>query len=378
MYHSLLPALSYRFLWYINKSHATELKTRVRTQFLSPQITYTVNLVFKIADEDKENIPKHYLIRLSYRLKGDAKASVSYLADKREDGCYMLELYQFTSDQRSVDLEITFYDHWYHLKVEGIEFRPLEKVGHKVLEDKVDMQPIPDADDTCWEKKLPKDYQDIIKWSTDGIRWTTKKELYYILCEGFLINNGEAWFSVDKSGNNCQMLSARSSMIINRSNPIWLSFPESRFGEVVILDSWKFSIVSEIKSQVLSPRARYASYLVYKLPEEGSENEGPLEVRYKDLGSDDWKVDNSWYIYLVSPQTPVIRPKSNQNAYNSVSRPKIKGIPQQRSDGWMEVQVWEFQTSNITKMIHMGVDLAHSNHKPIHGVFVQGVELRPI
>nr|GFC31150.1 putative receptor-like protein kinase At5g39000 [Tanacetum cinerariifolium] len=43
--------------------------------------------------------------------------------------------------------------------------------------------------DTYWENKLPKDYADLIKLSDDSINWTTKEQLYYILREGFLINN---------------------------------------------------------------------------------------------------------------------------------------------------------------------------------------------
>lgn len=61
----------------------------------------------------------------------------------------------------------------------------------EVLEDeKVDMQTISDPD-MNWEQKLPNDYQEIIKWSKDCVQWTTKKELYSILCKGFLINNDE-------------------------------------------------------------------------------------------------------------------------------------------------------------------------------------------
>lgn len=54
----------------------------------------------------------------------------------------------------------------------------------------MDTQPISD-EDTYWEKILPNDYEDIIKWSKDSEQWTTKKELYFILRKGFLINNDE-------------------------------------------------------------------------------------------------------------------------------------------------------------------------------------------
>lgn len=56
-------------------------------------------------------------------------------------------------------------------------------------DEKTDMQPVVESD-TYWEEKLPNDYEDIIKCSKDDVKWTTKKELHSILCNGFLIENG--------------------------------------------------------------------------------------------------------------------------------------------------------------------------------------------
>lgn len=62
---------------------------------------------------------------------------------------------------------------------------------HEVLRaENVDIQPESDTD-TYWEQKLPIDYVEIIRRSINGVKWDTKKELYHILCEGFLINFGE-------------------------------------------------------------------------------------------------------------------------------------------------------------------------------------------
>ncbi|KAI3828606.1 hypothetical protein L1987_02711 [Smallanthus sonchifolius] len=223
------------------------------------------------------------------------------------------------------------------------------------------------------------EYQEILQAATPSLVYTSVEELKSLLSKGVLLNRCKTWFSMNENGEHCEMISIAECLSPHEEKDYhYLHDYNSRFGEAVMLDSWIFSVVSKIKSQELSPQTTYASYLVYKLPEDSSENEAPLEARYKYLGSDDWKVGNSRYIYLVSPKTSVIRPKSNQNTHNPVNRPKIKGIPQQRSDGWMEVQVWEFQTGTTAKMIHMHVELAPSDHKPIHGVFVQGIEFRPV
>nr|GEZ32745.1 protein kinase-like domain, phloem protein 2-like protein [Tanacetum cinerariifolium] len=57
--------------------------------------------------------------------------------------------------------------------------------------------------------------------------WTTKKELYSILRRGFLINNGQEWFTVDKHGKKCLMLSARATWVIDDKNLAWKSLRET-------------------------------------------------------------------------------------------------------------------------------------------------------
>ncbi|MFS7936955.1 hypothetical protein Hanom_Chr05g00421841 [Helianthus anomalus] len=99
----------------------------VRTQFLLPGITYTVNLVFKFSREGKRRSEP---IFLKYRLQGERESSISYLAYDREDGWWACELYQFTCDYRIVHFRILFegYDNGDSLKVEGKKFQPLENV----------------------------------------------------------------------------------------------------------------------------------------------------------------------------------------------------------------------------------------------------------
>ncbi|KAD7477677.1 hypothetical protein E3N88_00813 [Mikania micrantha] len=109
-----------------------KFKIHIQTQFLSPKIVYTVNLVFKII---KKN---HPLSKQSYGAPRyvtiGENPSFLYFADEREDGWLTTKLHKFTSEGRYADLEIIFgslpnYDSSV-LVVEGIEFQPLEKVDH--------------------------------------------------------------------------------------------------------------------------------------------------------------------------------------------------------------------------------------------------------
>ncbi|KAM0070281.1 putative protein kinase RLK-Pelle-LRR-VIII-1 family [Helianthus debilis subsp. tardiflorus] len=341
--------------------------TQVRSQFLSPGITYTVNLVFKFQYK-LQGKRRYEDISLKYRLQGERESSISYLAYEREDGWWACELYQFSCDYRIVHFQILFegYHNQDYLQVEGIEFQPLEKVEH--IEEK---QLISYSDsDANWEEKMPVDYEDIMKRSKNSLQWTTKEEAYSIIRKGFLTNDDEKkrdiWFSLDKNGKKCYMLSA--ALIWYWEKKVLL--PESRFGEAI---QWREDryISINVQGQLVSSETTYACYLVYKLPEDPSKLEAPIKVEDKQCDSG----DKFWYICLTSPQTPVIRPKAGQNTHNPLNRPKIKSLPQQRNDGWIEVQIWELRGATT---INMNLMFELCDNKKFRGLIVEGIEFRPI
>ncbi|KAM0070549.1 putative phloem protein [Helianthus debilis subsp. tardiflorus] len=85
------------------------------------------------------------------------------------------------------------------------------------------------------------------------------------------------------------------------------------------------------------------------------------------------------FVYLLSPQTPIFRHMVDQNTHNPLARPKIRGLPRLRHDGWMQVQVSEFVTGLTHNMISMHVELTTSPfYKVIEGLTVQGIEFKPL
>ncbi|MFS7923120.1 putative phloem protein [Helianthus anomalus] len=172
------------------------------------------------------------------------------------------------------------------------------------------------------------------------------------------------------------------------------------FGEVDFNPTQRCRIVCKIKSQILSPETTYACYLVYKIPPENTSGgiEFPLKVKDANFHdeSDREDFDNFPSIYLLSPQIPVIRPRVDQKSHNPLNRPKLKGVPRQRDDGWMEVQVCEFQPGTSIEPKIMRVDLDTYVGKgldeipsagqetymtyfsmALKGISVQGIEFRP-
>ncbi|GJZ89755.1 kinase-like domain, phloem protein 2-like protein, partial [Tanacetum coccineum] len=365
-----------RFPVGLYKMMANRFKVHVKTQFLSPLTIYTVNLVFHYSCP----LEKFVYLGLQYKLEGEIETSTVYFADLREDGMYWAELYQFTSDGRSVDLVIIFEEIKDYIEVEGIMFHPFEKdlggskrvhslllsekrgnklrlgqVENQVLEDeKVDMQTVTDLE--------------IMKVSKDRREWTPKKDLYTIFSRCF--NNTREWFCVDKNGKKCLKLSARAACNVDNTFPGQQPVPIFRSGELLIKSGFYTFSISQVKSQVLSPGTTYACYLVYKSPQDQSVPVALMEVN---------KESDSWYIYLSSPpNTPVIGRELDGNTHNSFNRPKLIAVPRQRSDGWMEVKVWEFDTLITSKPISMYLTLRPVWSKYFSRISIQGIELRPI
>ncbi|PWA65484.1 protein kinase domain, Nitrogen network kinase 1, Phloem protein 2-like protein [Artemisia annua] len=233
--------------FYLTKNRG--FKTHAKTQFLSPSIIYTMNLVCDFSVNREQGYGK-----LKYRLRGETTTSTVNLANLRrfDDWLYRVELFQFTSDGSITEVEITFDNHKSDLQVEGILFQPLEKLENR----------------------------------------TMKKKIYSTLGKCFRFNNQEddkveEKYAISDSGlimikMRRNMLSVRWGCLTVKGNFIWPSLPESRFGEVLVISAGdKFERVNEIKPEVLSADTTYASYFVCKLPQDQSTCEDPLEVNTK-------------------------------------------------------------------------------------------------
>ncbi|GJT12097.1 kinase-like domain, phloem protein 2-like protein [Tanacetum coccineum] len=233
-------------------------KVHVRTQFLTPSIRYTVNLVFCKDDSSQ----KQKYVALKYKLERETEASIVYLATETKDTrSFIAELYQFTSDGSIFDLKVVILDHDNNLAVEGILFQPLEKVQHEqVLEDE--------------------------KLSNDSLQWTMKGGVFSYLLKRF---NGQKGYSVAQNGKKCLTLSARGA--ITSSKLVFKPSPESRFGEVAVISQWSFSTEKKIKSDVLSPETTYAMHLIYKLPQNQSKFPGLLQIsRYPEYRNKELRI----------------------------------------------------------------------------------------
>ncbi|KAK4478277.1 hypothetical protein RD792_017564, partial [Penstemon davidsonii] len=231
--------------------------------------------------------------------------------------------------------------------------------------------------DTVWERFLPPDYQNILVRSSSPVTYSSKKELFFRLCDSpLLLDEGKLSFWLSKpSGKKCYMLCARELQIAWIDTPInwnWTSLPESRFSEVAELMSvcW-LEILGIIRSKMLSPMTNYEAYLVFKLREThyGLDCSSKATIKFVKDGNLTEIVEGvaTSNVYIVPPLS------------RSVSRQNIDGrVSQTRSDSWMEIELGTFFNGEIDNDIdiHMqlleGVDLGWKK-----GLILQGIEVRP-
>ncbi|PWA45806.1 Phloem protein 2-like protein [Artemisia annua] len=257
---------------------------------------------------------------------------------------------------------------------------------HEKDENKVDMKPDMDLD-TDWEKILSSDYAEIIKWSKYNLQWSSYKELYSLLHEGFLIKTDvEKWFSVSKNMKKRHMLPAKAvlqkgsiwNFLRGVKQWIWRSLPESRFklvAECVKVKS--FTIRSEIESQLLSLETTYACYLVYKLSRNDSMVDGLVQIDDENRVGDEQPSDKMQLVDLLTPtDIPVIRQVGESDDIPLRPR-KIKGHPKLRKDGWLEIQIWDFRTGASHESISMNCRVKSYDNWDFTGLLVQGIEFRP-
>ncbi|XP_009391276.2 F-box protein PP2-B10-like [Musa acuminata AAA Group] len=130
--------------------------------------------------------------------------------------------------------------------------------------------------DTVWDRFLPSDWQSLVSRAVhpvDFSSFSSKRDIFFRLCDPILIDDGKMSFSLDRSsGAKCYVLSARKLSITWADAPWywkWRCLPESRFADVAeLLDVYWLEIRGKIESRMLSQKTAYAAYLIYRTSDE--------------------------------------------------------------------------------------------------------------
>ncbi|GJW77846.1 kinase-like domain, phloem protein 2-like protein [Tanacetum coccineum] len=112
---------------------------------------------------------------------------------------------------------------------------------------------------------------------------------------------------------------------------------------------------------MLSRDTEYVCYLVFKLSEKCQGLHCPVEVR--DLLHKE--KSEAEFVYFITPSPLNI---------NGITR-----VPKQREDGWMEIQVWKFNSAHEFKDGSLSIDMKFTCREGnMSGLIVCGLEFRPV
>lgn len=238
--------------------------------------------------------------------------------------------------------------------------------------------------DAVWERFLPDDYMDIVSRSVDPVIYSSKKELYFRLCDShILIDDGNLSFSLNKqNGKKCFMVGAKALSIAWQDTLVfwrWRSLPESRFSKVAeLLAVCWLEIKGKFKTSLLSSETSYSAYLVYNIGQVPHGLDFPVKTVVskhisgtEDAG--DHGNDEAMTVVYLKP------PKTSENLQNSAhTRTQvISGVPQKRADGWMEVELGKFYNDDTTDG---EVDMLFMETHELHwksGLIIEGIDIRP-
>ncbi|CAI9778246.1 unnamed protein product [Fraxinus pennsylvanica] len=231
--------------------------------------------------------------------------------------------------------------------------------------------------DLVWEQFLPSDYQDIIARSVSPLVYSSKKELYFHLCDSpILLDGGKLSFRLSKSsGKKCFMLCAKELNIAWMETPRywnWKTLTESRFAEVAELLSvcW-LDIHGKMQTRMLSLKTKYAAYLVFKLLENSYGFDSPSKASVKLVlqGIEHVEGENNTVYF----KKPTLRGGSWIEVVQSI----YGRMPKKRKDTWMEIELGEYFNDEgdegDIQMQLLETGLLHLKH----GLIIEGIELRP-
>ncbi|KAJ9559394.1 hypothetical protein OSB04_014008 [Centaurea solstitialis] len=165
-------------------------------------------------------------------------------------------------------------------------------------------------------------------------------------------------------GKKCHMLPAKVVLYNSSNDKFFAQKPstQSRFQEEIeVLRQQVLRIKCKIESQMLSPDTNYVCYLVFKLSEKCRGLHCPVKVRDQLH----WKNKESEIVYF--------RSLSSWNLHDT------DRIPEKREDGWMEINVWKFNSNDGIRhdCIPMNLKLI-SYEGTMSGLIVCGLEIRPL
>ncbi|KAM0069634.1 putative phloem protein [Helianthus debilis subsp. tardiflorus] len=233
-----------------------------------------------------------------------------------------------------------------------------------------------------WDRFLPSDLPRILSRSHTQLNISSKKELYFQLCDSILIDGGIRSFSLDKrSGRKCWILSARTLSISSSNEPnhwTWTVNSTSRFSEVIELKTIiSMEIEGRIQTEELSTNTTYCAYLIVKVSDHSFGLDSiPCETT---ISSSTCSVTNIAYLCPLDEQKQQIESLFFMNRRRMMEKRVVEGEcrrPSKRGDGWMEIELGEFFVGEKSERLKMSL-MEVKGQQLKGGLIIEGIEVRP-
>ncbi|EOA35548.1 hypothetical protein CARUB_v10020754mg [Capsella rubella] len=243
--------------------------------------------------------------------------------------------------------------------------------------------------DFVWEKFLPTDYKSLISQSSDGHRsFSSKKEIYRCFCDSLLIDNARKLFKINKfSGKISYILSARDISITHSDHAaywIWSNVSDSRFPESAELKTTdRLEIKGTIETIFLSPNTRYGAYLIMKVTK-GAYGLDLLPAETLVTSKNGQVSKSATYLSCLDEKKQQMkrlfygnREERMATTVEAVGLDGKRKEPKGRNDGWMEIELGEFETreGEDDEIIMSLTEIKGYQLKS--GIVIDGIEVRP-
>nr|XP_043622435.1 F-box protein PP2-B13-like [Erigeron canadensis] len=238
--------------------------------------------------------------------------------------------------------------------------------------------------DIVWARFLPSDLPRILERShTQLLNFSSRKELYFQLCDSIFIDGGLRNFSLNKlSGKKCCVLSAKALSISLSNEPnhwTWTTNSSSRFSEVIELKTiTNLEIEGNIKTDDLSPNTKYGAYLIIKVSACAFGLDSiPCEI---SISKNERPVTNTVYLCPLDDKKERLESLFFMNRRRMMEkRVMVEGEgrrPSKREDGWIEIELGEFFVGEKSEEVKMSL-MEVKGHQLKGGLIIEGIEIRP-
>ncbi|PWA62728.1 F-box domain, Phloem protein 2-like protein [Artemisia annua] len=236
--------------------------------------------------------------------------------------------------------------------------------------------------ENVWSRFLPSDLPRILTRSHTQLQFSSRKNLYFQLCDSILIDEGIRSFSLNKvSGKKCCILSARALTISLSNEPnhwTWTTNSTSRFQEVIELKTISnIEIEGRINTEDLSPNTTYGAYLIIKVSDHAFGLDSiPSEI---SVSKGECSATNTAYLCPLDEKKKHFGSLFFTNRTQMMEKRVVHGEgrrPSKREDGWMEVELGEFFVGENSEDVKMNL-MEVKGHQLKGGLIIEGIELRP-